>query len=442
MLKNYLKLAWRVLFRRKFFTFISLFGISFTLMALMLFTSAYQTEMGSKAPFSQQDDMVQLSLIELRQQFYDTIPVVDSTLIGGVMQYDTTGVKHESEGMSQSTNAFSRALLENYFSDLEECKIATIYSNSPQYDVFKNNTKINIDANYVDAAFWQVFDFSFIEGKPFSDLDFEQEAQKAVISESLAFKYFGKEKGVIGEEIEIDGRNYKVIGVVQQPKMSFSAVQQDVFIPYTAFPILPGEDFYHGRFRGMFIAKNGIDKLKKEIIYRTSQLPMDRKDGFNEVIIWPGGVKEKYAQSLFYEENPEDSYRTMRLIVIGLLSLFVLLPTLNLINLNVTRILDRSSEIGVRKAFGAHQGNIIFQFIFENIILTLLGGVLGFVLYFILMNIINSAHLLGKAQLVADLKFGAYAFLITLLFGILSGLLPAYRMAKTQIVNALKRNQL
>ena len=56
--------------------------------------------------------------------------------------------------------------------------------------------------------------------------------------------------------------------------------------------------------------------------------------------------------------------------------LVMLLPTLNLININVTRIMERSSEIGVRKAFGASSRTLVYQFIVENIILTLIGGII------------------------------------------------------------------
>ena len=56
----------------------------------------------------------------------------------------------------------------------------------------------------------------------------------------------------------------------------------------------------------------------------------------------------------------------------------MLLPTVNLININVSRIMERASEIGVRKAFGASSRTLVGQFIVENLILTLVGGAVGF----------------------------------------------------------------
>jgi putative ABC transport system permease protein len=67
--------------------------------------------------------------------------------------------------------------------------------------------------------------------------------------------------------------------------------------------------------------------------------------------------------------------------LLQLFALFVmLLPTLNLVNVNITRIMERSSEIGVRKAFGASSRTLVYQFIVENLILTFLGGFIGMVL--------------------------------------------------------------
>lgn len=104
--------------------------------------------------------------------------------------------------------------------------------------------------------------------------------------------------------------------------------------------------------------------------------------------------------------------------------------------------MDRSSEIGVRKAFGATQSQILTQFVFENIVQTLIGGSIGFLFAFGAMHFINQSKILGTIVLKIDFSFFIYSLLICLLFGVLSGLLPALKMSKLQIVNALKTNQL
>jgi putative ABC transport system permease protein len=118
--------------------------------------------------------------------------------------------------------------------------------------------------------------------------------------------------------------------------------------------------------------------------------------------------------------------------------LFMLLPTLNLVNINITRIMERSSEIGVRKAFGASSRTLVYQFIVENIILTLLGGILGLVLSIIAIKLINSANLIANLELSVDFTVLGIGLLICLFFGLLSGVYPAWRMSKLNVVTALK----
>jgi putative ABC transport system permease protein len=116
----------------------------------------------------------------------------------------------------------------------------------------------------------------------------------------------------------------------------------------------------------------------------------------------------------------------------------MLLPTINLVNINISRIMERSSEIGVRKAFGASSGTLVFQFITENIILTLLGGFIGLVLSFLIIHFINTGNLVSNAQLSINFTVLFYSVLACLVFGLFSGVYPAWRMSRLRVVNALK----
>ena len=100
--------------------------------------------------------------------------------------------------------------------------------------------------------------------------------------------------------------------------------------------------------------------------------------------------------------------------------------------------MERSSEIGVRKAFGASSRTLIYQFIVENLILTFLGGLIGIVLSYFIIRIINSANLIDNVVLSLNMTVLLFAFLTCLIFGLLSGVYPAWRMSKLNVVNALK----
>jgi len=446
MLKNYFKLAIKVLGRRKFFTFISLFGISFTLMILMLATAFFESEMGSNPPLTKKDQMIFVSRISLSREFQDTTSFIDSSLVDNVMTYDTT-YSYEPAGRSMSRSNPSYSFLTEQLSDLPFVENRSLYSDGSSYDIFINGNKINFSAVYSDANFWDIHDFKFIAGKPFGKSEVENQEQVAVISRKASLEYFGQTDAVTGKEIVLDGKHFKVTGIIESGIASMSHINAKVYLPLTHVnPADLKDKGYLGGFEAVFLASNKENaiKLKDEINVKEKKIPLpaDNRDDFNIINLEPMTFMEGYARSIVYDEDPEESLTMFFGIISFFLVLFFLLPTLNLINLNVSRIMERSSEIGVRKAFGASSKTILFQFIFENIILTIIGGVIGFTLALIIIYVINDSQILEDTILNFNFKVFIYSLLICLFFGILSGLIPAWRMSKVHIVNALKQNSL
>jgi putative ABC transport system permease protein len=118
--------------------------------------------------------------------------------------------------------------------------------------------------------------------------------------------------------------------------------------------------------------------------------------------------------------------------------LFMLLPAVNLMNINVSRIMERSSEIGVRKAFGASSRTLVGQFVVENVLLTLIGGVIGFVLSELVLRALTASNLVRYAEFHVNLRIFLYGLIMAMLFGLFSGVYPAWRMSRLNPVQALK----
>jgi putative ABC transport system permease protein len=116
----------------------------------------------------------------------------------------------------------------------------------------------------------------------------------------------------------------------------------------------------------------------------------------------------------------------------------MLLPAVNLINLNTSRIMERASEIGVRKAFGASSRSLVGQFVVENLVLTLVGAALGFVASAWLLRAINDSGVIQYAELALNYRIFGWGVLLAVLFGLFSGVYPAWRMARLHPVQALK----
>lgn len=442
MIQSYFKLALKVLKRKKFFTFISLFGISFTLMILMLITSFLENELGKHSPMSDKDKMVFLEYVTIRLMVPDTILKIDSTMLNGQLQYDTT-MTYDKNQRSMSRSSYGFPLLDKHLRSVQGVERYTFFAAGETYNIFKNGQKMVFDGIYTDATYWEVFDFNFLEGAAYTPTDVENQAQYAVISDKAAKEYFGTTTGVIGQEIIVERKHFKVVGLIQKPTTNQNAVQADLFIPYTNLPnyVFSDPTELLGQFEAVFVAMdaNGKQIIRDDLKRIGEQYLMPKPEEYNELKIDNATFNEGYADSIIDEDTPQISLSYAKWILFFLLGLFILLPTLNLININISRILERSSEIGVRKSFGADSSQILLQFVFENIILTFLGGLIGLLFALLAIYLINDSQVLPNTLLRFNGKVFFYSLFICLGFGILSGVIPAYRMSKLSIADSLKQ---
>ena len=342
MIKSYFKLAIKVLQRKKFFTFISLFGISFTLMILMLITSFLENELGKHAPLSNKDKMIFLDYVTMQLMVPDTILKVDSTYLNGQVQYDTTHTYDEQQ-RSMSRSSYSFHLLDQHLKQVQGVDLYSFYSAGSTYNIFKDGKKLVLDGIYTDANYWQILDFKFLEGTPFSTSDVDNQAQYAILTDKASKEYFGTSTNVVGQEIQIENKHYKVSGIIQQPTTNHNAVQADIFIPYTNMPSYFFDDPTEmlGPFEAIFLAKTEAGKqiIRDDLERIGNQFTMPKPEEYNKLTIDNVTFNEQYADALMDEDTPKESLTLAKWVLLFLLGLFILLPTLNLININISRIL-------------------------------------------------------------------------------------------------------
>jgi putative ABC transport system permease protein len=124
-----------------------------------------------------------------------------------------------------------------------------------------------------------------------------------------------------------------------------------------------------------------------------------------------------------------------------LVVLFILLPATNLVNININRVYERLSEIGVRKTFGATVRKLTGQFLFENVVITIAGGILSILLSALIISILNRADALGGVYLQINFASFGISLAAILLIGVLSGILPSVTMARARIVECLTSSE-
>jgi putative ABC transport system permease protein len=406
MLKNYFKIAIAVLKRRKFFTFISLFGISFTLTILMILTAFISEIVGNNYPDRKRDRSLYITRLE------------------------------ERGPNSSSNSSLSFYFLNHYAGSLKTPVKVAISSNSGGTNTYVNNKKISINFKYTNAAYWDVLDYEFLEGKPYTKQQTDNGERVAVISEDIKKEYFGNVPSVVGKYIEADNVKYRVSGVVKNVPITTYTLYSDIYLPYTVSKTDYNDKSYLGNYTAILLArsKDDIPKMQEEYEQVVKRIPMERKD-YNKIY----SHADPYITSYVRTGNEDSSGVTIVITAITIfVLLFMLLPTLNLVNMNITRIMERSSEIGVRKAFGASSKTLVYQFIVENLILTILGGLIGIVLSFVIIQILNNANLIANLELSLNFAVLFYSFLACIFFGLLSGVYPAWRMSKLNVVTALK----
>lgn len=410
MLTNYFKIAIAVLKRRKFFTFISLFGISFTLTILMVITAFIDNVTGASYPDVHRDRALYIT---------------------NVRQVNT------ERGMTNSGPG-SFYFLDKYAGAMKTPEKVAISSLFGVVNAYVNNKKLAIQVKHTNADFWNVLQFEFIEGKPYTPQQIANGERVAVISEEIKMNYFGDLPSVVGKFIEADNTQYRITGVVKNISVTNMYAYGDMFLPYT----VSKTDYRNPGHLGTYIAeilapsKADLPALQDEFATIMSKVKPDNQE-FDRIYSFADTYLASFTRMFF--GNDSSSGMAFFFTILSLVALlFMLLPTLNLVNINISRIMERASEIGVRKAFGASSKTLVYQFIVENMIITCIGGIIGILLSFIVLQVINNSDLIPHTTLSLNLTVLLYGFLTCIFFGFISGVYPAWRMSRLQVATALK----
>lgn len=413
MFLNYIKLAWRVLARRKFFTFISLFGISLTLVVLMVAAALLDHAFAPHPPESRLDR---------------TLGVYAVGLVGD---------------QSTRTGLPGYGFLDRHARDLPGVERESFYSFQERATSYVDGRKIVSWLKRTDGDFWRILDFRFVEGGPFTDRDEAERRFVAVINESTRERFFGGAPA-LGETLEIDGQRFRVVGVVEDVPFLRATPFADVWVPISTFKSAGYRHEWTGDFQALLLAERraALPIVRDAFAQRVANAEYPDPKLFHTVY---GGAEtffEGISRSFFSSRFEEARPGFLRGLLLGGMVLFMLLPAVNLVNINLSRILERTSEIGVRKAFGGSAATLVGQFLVENLVLTLLGGAIGLALSAAALAAIEASGLIPYADLGLNLRIFGAGLVMALFFGVLSGVYPAWRMARLHPVEALRGRSL
>ena len=310
----------------------------------------------------------------------------------------------------------------------------------------------------VDPAFFRVYAFRFLEGNPFTEADLQSGIRTAVISDDLARRLFGKVEGAVGQSFSLSYIQYRVCGVVQGGSYLTPRSYAQVYLPYTLAPNYrrsqsPDMFPYIGSYRLTFLVKDDAQAqaLKAEVKDVTRRLNLEH-EGQWKMELWE--QPRTHALSAFQDYPAQDFSFWAKVRYFGLMLLVLLLvPALNLMGMISSRMESRLAEMGVRKSFGAGRGKLLGQVMWENLLLTLLGGLLGLIIAWLFIYVGRewvftllddypeaipqgaNAYVSGE-MLFVPAVFGC-ALLLCVVLNMLSALVPAWLSLRKPIVNSL-----
>ncbi|OBP13866.1 ABC transporter permease [Rheinheimera sp. SA_1] len=410
MLKNYLLIAWRIALQRKLFTVINLLCISLTLLVLLVLTALLENTFAPTGVEGKSPRMLQIvTMVSLNEE-------------KGNFRHGPLGYK----------------VITDYIKPLPSAELVAAVSMPESASVYQQGRITDLLLRRADAAYWQILDFEVLDGRVPTAEDVAAGRFVLVLNQSTATQLFGKQSAV-GQQLNVGGQQFTVIGVVADVLQLNSFA--DMWAPVSTYP---SSDYQHqlwGNFSALILARSAADfpALRQELATAVAGFKFDDPLKWQEAKIWADSKLEFFARMLLQNQTePESGAASLLLLISLLMLLFMLLPALNLVNLNTGRMMERSTEIGVRKAFGASRQQLIGQFLVENLLLCCVGGLLGLAMAAGTLELIEQSGVIPYLQVEINLTVFALGMVISMVFGLLSGIIPAWRIAKLDPVHALK----
>lgn len=399
--------------RRKFFTFISLFGICFTLTVLLAVTAMLDTVLTPLEP--------------------------EAKLDRGLLLHNVT--MKSPNGNSTRTGPAGYGLIDKYVRTLPDIEAVAIYSQQSSMTVYHNGEKVAMAVKQTDAAFWKILNFTFLEGRSFTTQEEKNANPVVVINAAMRDRLFGGQPAV-GKYIHAEGKTFRVIGVVENVPVFRITAYADMWVPISVLQITGYRDELMGEFTAVVIAhdKKDFDRINADLQLQLKHIVFPNPKHLNSL----STSLDTYMQAAIgdgFIVTGEGGKLQFFALMSSFAILFMLLPAINLININISRIMERASEIGVRKSFGASSRMLVGQFIVENLVLVLLGGVASLFCAYGILAFLGTSGIIPYAEFHISIRIFGYALAACIIFSLLSGVYPAWKMSRLHPAEALKGGQ-
>ena len=411
MIRNILLSALASLKRKKMASLFTILTISLGMTMIVLILALLRMEIGNVGPYANRSNCLFLSeLVNLK----NGEPVISSW----------------------EKKYASLDFVIKHIKSLQTAADVCLYCENGKINIGSKLKPRNVKFMLADDRFWKIYEFKLLEGRFYNALEIKNKDKVCVITRSIAdylFNGSALDKYILGN---------RVIGVIKDEYYLFD-VSASVYFPYTQFnqEIIPNNDgeVYPnlGKFHCTILAHQRSDsKLiqaefnKKLEVINASGIEKESNRLHAELL----KSTEYKLQLVGLDKNP-----LFLFLIPFLLGLILLLPILTLLNINSSALNERMEEIGIKKTFGALRKHIIFQFLAEFILITLVSSIIGFALAVKIFNWVAETLVpgAGVAGFKIDLGLVLYIVAGAIVFAIISGVWPVVRISRLKPINIL-----
>ena len=408
MFKNYVKIAFRNLFRQKVFSAINIIGLAIGLTCSILLSLWIADELSYDRFHENGDNIYRI----LEDQSYSSQN----------MQVAVTPVP----------------LAEAIAADFPEIVSAIRYDNNPGRVLKVGDKEIpDNDCAFVDPDFLQMFTFPIIKGSSTPLL----EKNSIVLTEDTAHKIFG-DNNAIGEFVSVYDIDLQVTAIIENVPTN-SHLNFDFLVPFQIM-IDRNPDLVNWGSNSIHTYIQLQDKVTiEQISEKIKGYLKEHNDGISsDLYLQP--IKDTYLHSVGLVADFGGMGDSRYIILFGIIAIFIIvISSVNFISLSTARYTKRAKEVGLRKVVGSQRKQLIFQFLCESMLLLFIALLISLIFVEICLPAFNNiaAKELSISYLLNPYMFAGLTVFV-LVIGFLTGIYPAFLLSSFKPVTALKGSQI